>query len=195
MNGFTPKNLTFDEYRDIAEDCDLGLWKPTSFYGRIISRATDGPYSHINGVLWWGMEPWQVAYEEGRGGFAAPLRRESISFPGVIDIYRVTVPFDRDAVSARMKKLGHDYNWSYIKTIALLNAPLLRWSNWSTNAVRKAARGSAGGICSSHIAFSFAEDDVFFQDGKALQEINPNDIYRSPLTHYVCTLYPSEVKP
>ena len=74
MNGHQTKNLTLEEYAKIAQDCDVGLWRPTSWWGKVIAAGTDGPYSHACSVLWWEGKLFQVAYEEGKGGFASPLK-------------------------------------------------------------------------------------------------------------------------
>lgn len=185
-----PRNMTLSEYKTEAKDCDIGLWRPRSWWGRIIAEATDGPYSHACGILWWGDALWQVAYDEKHGGYGAPLEASVFQHPGVIDIWRVKVDYDSAAVKKYMKgRLGYDYNWSYIRTIALLNAPFVRWFRveLAKRIVQKAERGTAGGICSSHIAYSFAEDSVFFLR-KELSLVNPNDFYRSMITKYVGTL-------
>ena len=189
MNGFTEESLRLDEYKETAKDCDLLLWRPTSWYGHVIARATNGPYSHISGVLDWSGSLWQVGYEEGKGGYGSPLAVAAQRWPGRMDVFRVSVNYDVALVAERMKaRLGWEYKWGYIRMLALLNAPFFRWLDWSANIMRRAERSTAGGICSSHIATSFCEDEVFFQDGVIASEITPNDIYHSPITDYIGTL-------
>ena len=183
------RTIRYAQYQSLAFDCDLLLWRPRSWYGHIIARATDGPYSHISAVLHWEGSLWQVGYEESKGGYGSPLQVAVQRWPGCIDVLRVTVEFDKKIVSESLRtRLGWDYKWSYIRTMAMLHAPFVRWVDWSRKAMQNAERKTAGGVCSSHVASAFAESRIQFQTDIEPSQINPNHIYRSAITHTIGTL-------
>lgn len=185
--------LSYADYRAQALDCDIALWEPTSWYGRVIATATDGPFSHISGILWWEDVLMSAGYEEGRGGFVEPLKTVVTRYPGVVSIFRVRneVNFNQATVKQALRgRLGYEYRWSNIRLLALMNLPVVRWfrrGEWFRNKVQQASRYTGGGICSEHIARSFAEDKVVFVR-KAVATVTPNDIAQSGIVEYVGTL-------
>lgn len=181
----------YEDYRKVAKDCDLALWEPTSWWGNCIANGTGGPFSHITAVMRWNGRLMNVGYEEGKGGFAAPFRHDVERYGGKIHIFRADAKFDRAAVSAALiNNLGFDYAWSNIKLIALTHSMGLRLFQpaWLQRRIIEASHKTGGGICSQHVARSFAADGVRFI-GKQLAVTTPNDIGMSAIATYICTPY------
>ena len=193
--------LSYLDYREMARDCDLLLWTPTSWFGRMIAAATGGPFSHVSAATWWEERLMSVGYEERKGGSAVPLRNEVLQHPGVISVFRIDeeIDFEPRFVKARMiNDLGFPYSWTTLRKLSLLYLPVVRWlrgTSWmrsllenpSLSHLARSSRQPAGRICSQHVARSFAEDDVFFIH-KPLAQVTPNDIALSETVEYLGTL-------
>ena len=196
--GVPRVDTPYEKYRATAQDCDLLLWSPTGWYGQMIAAATDGPFSHISATLWWEDRLMNVGYDRQNGGYASPLRNAVVQWPGRIHVFRVReeLRFDRSRVKARLLgDLGFPYAWSNIRTLALLALPFVRWfaTPYSVNRIVAASHATPGGICSQHVARSFANGAGLRFVAKPFEVTTPNDIASSGLCRYVCSL--SQVAP
>lgn len=201
--------LTYASYAKSADDCDLALWRPRPIglnpmtwfsFGRYVTRYTGGPYSHASGVVFWKeVDRWMsCGYEEGRGGFAEPLDVAVQRHCGLIDIWRVKATVwdqSRASHSCVAKRLGQDLGWPYKwRSIRLLASPLLPIVGFfmpqreHVALVEKVTGETREGICSEHVARSFAACGIELCN-KAASSVTPNDLMASYATEYVCTLY------
>lgn len=202
--------LTYREYAAVAKDCDIALWRPLAFrwrsprswlaWGRYIDRYTGGcGFSHVTGiVLWDSVDRWMsCGYEERKGGFAEPLDAAVEHHDGLIDIYRVSDEYWKDANTQRScvaKRLGQDlggrYQWRNIRLIA---APLLPIIGLFTTKrdheelVTKVAASRREGICSQHVSRSFRDCGIQLCK-KDPSRVTPNDIWMTSATEYIGTL-------
>lgn len=193
--------LKFSEYAAVAKDCDLALYKPTSFFGRTIATYTGGPFSHVTGILHWNdVHTWMSAgYEERKGGIVEPLKSMVQQYPGVVCVYRV-IPdvlcndLRKKIKQALVRNLGWRYRWSAIRMLALTYLPFVRLftsRRWFEDRVRKTSQGLREGICSMHVARSFGNNDILFIR-KPYSVTTPNDVARSTICEYIGTLYPDD---
>lgn len=209
--------MLYDDYRQVAQNCDLILHTPTSYGGRAIARHTGGPgyeFCHVEAVVWWRYVErlMTCGYQEGRGGTARPLSKIVDQKSGEVHVYRVPerdwfteaewsgdVPVPHTNTGSAKKQcvaehlagdLGEEYGWSGILLQFLSLLPLARFllpQKTFLNMVLKASRSSGYGICSQHVARSFAQCGVSLID-KPFALVTPNDIAQSARTEYVCTL-------
>lgn len=194
------RELPYSEYRRDARDCDLALWEPAGFWGRMIARYTEGPFSHVSAVAWWyDVERlMSVGYDEKRGGVAEPLSACVARHPGKINIFRMCPevwdqPDEIQQVKIQLcKNLGWAYRWQSIRFFLWLKLPFLRLFTGTQlfkDYVLEAHSSIREGICSQHIARSFAAVDIRFVQ-KPFALISPNDIGLSGQLDYVGTLVP-----
>lgn len=189
LPGVLIRQIPLDELR--LKDCDIALWEPTRFHGEAIARATGGPFSHISGIVHWNGEPWSVGFEEKRGGHACPLLAELQRHPGKIHVFRVDGNYPLGDVRERLLDLRGEYDWSNIRTIALIGLikfllPFRVWQGMIAN--REGCTG--GGICSRHVARSWGDGAGVAFARKPFGQITPNDIGFSPASRYVATPMP-----
>jgi hypothetical protein len=196
----------FSSYEMFAEDCDIALHTPTSYFGRAIARHTGGPgwnFSHVEAVIRWNKVDTLMScgYQEGLGGVARPLLKEVRKKSGHIHIFRVKQEFfdkmDRwtgNTQECVMQRLGQDlgdsYSWHGI-ILQLMNLlPLTRWlvpTRKYESMVAGASAKMGSGYCSQHIARSFGSCGIRFSK-KNYALMSPNDLAQSPICSYVCTL-------
>lgn len=202
--GVRMKLATFEEYSEVAENCDIALWTPSGVWGRYIARFTGGPFSHITGVVKWSEADtiYSVGYEETGGGFGKPLATEAELWPERIHIYRVRKSEWKQAsdelgeskdslqrcVCRRLCDVGHSYRWSSIWLIVRPFIPFvgLRKAGMNERVLRASAETKRG-ICSQHVHRSFGECGMRFSD-RPYALTTPNDIADSVMTKYICTL-------
>lgn len=193
--GEKPIKLDYADYAAFAQDGDLLLWTPRSFYGQAIANYTGGPYCHCTAVAIWNTRPMSVGYDERRGGVAMPLMAQVLQNPGSIHVYRVNGLKESDRialVSAMLESIGWRYRWGSIRLLTLTYLPILRcltWGKWFAKLVRKASQSTREGICSQFIAREFAARGFRFIH-KEFAITTPNDIGLSGIVEYVGTLVP-----
>ena len=190
---------TEEKFKDIttylrayASDCDVLLWKPTSWYGQIIARSTDGPFSHATAALKWNGTVMSVGFEEGRGAVVEPLRSVIQRFPGIVSVFRPGNGFNSVEVKAAMlDDLTGTYQWANIRLFVLLHLPLTKifFPRFVRSRIKAASHRTAGGICSQWVARSFhMQGRGFPLLNKPPAIISPNDLATSPKLQYLYTL-------
>jgi len=177
-------------------------------WGRYIARFTNGPFSHVTGIVHWteAGSLYSVGYEETHGGFGKPLKVEVERHPGRIHVYRVKDAWWNYAAASRAREehevrccvcrrlcdVGWEYNW---RSIWMIVRPFMPFFGLITNTPRNyervltASANTRQGICSQHVHRSFGECGMRF-DQKPYALSSPNDIANSIITDYVCTLVP-----
>lgn len=189
-------------YRMYARNADLLLFRPTSIYGRVIAAVTHSKYSHVESVMWWADADrlMSCGYDKGGGGAARPLSALVAQYPGKIDVYRVRTRAFADAGGASIEAcvterlaadLGYAYRWRIVGGMALSLIPVIRWVMKSCAArsfTQRVAMKSRAGICSQHVARSFAACGIDIVPEKYPHETTPADIADAPLTEYMGTL-------
>lgn len=195
LPGTPRRDLPYSEYRQIARDCDVALWAPRDFSGRVIAAATDGPFSHVTGLVWLHGRLWSAGYEEQCNGFLSPISADVRRHPGKISVFRPAVHLDdrqrHDVVRHLVGDLTGDYAWKNIRLISLAHLLGLRWFTWCAPykaMIRRQSHLTKSAICSQHIARSFRRgaNVTFVNKHEAI--VSPNDLARSPLLHYLGTL-------
>lgn len=89
--------------------------------------------------------------------------------------------------------LGYKYNWSAIWLQFANLLPFIRFIVWLrfgslySRLVSEASKNSKSGICSQHIARSFANAGLSLIN-KSLAMVTPNDVAQSAVLEYYCTL-------
>jgi len=207
-----PIPLPYPEYiNHFARDCDVLLWEPTSWYGKIIARSTDGPFSHATACLRWNGEWMSAGFEEGKGAVVEPLSSVVDRYPGAVSVFRPILlepgdlspsdgPWDP---TQRLAAIKHDmisglvgkYQWRNIRLIVLTHLPLTKlfFPNWVKKRIEKATHGTAGGICSQWVARAFRGNRVQFLR-KPVAVTTPNDLALSLKLNYLGTLFSEEGK-
>lgn len=195
LSGVPRRELPYHEYRLIARDCDVALWEPRDFSGKVIAVATDGPFCHVTGLVWIHGRLWSAGYEERCNGFLSPISADVRRHPGKISVFRPTVALDdtqrRNILRHLVGDLTGDYAWKNIRLITVAHLLGLRWFTWCQaykDLIRRQSLKTKSAICSQHIARSFrlGAEVRFVNKHDAI--VSPNDLARSPLLHYLGTL-------
>lgn len=197
LPGIPRTPLAYPVYRDeIAEDGDLLLWEPATWYGRVLATATGGPFSHVSAAVWLENRLLQAGFEEHKGGVLTFLSEEVHRTPGRISVFRVEQSRGLAGVRRRLiDDLRGDYEWSSIRLLAFGHLLGIRWltrQEWYRRRVREASLQTAGAHCAKHIARSFATGAGVSFVRKEFAETTPNDIGMSGVVRYLGTLVGGE---
>ena len=191
--------LSYDSYEECASDCDVLLWEPTSWYGKVIARSTGGAFSHASVALRWDRVLMSVGFEEGRGAVVEPLRNVVARHPGKISVFKIhrngapellELEKLRGVLKINMlRDLSGVYMWSNIRLIALLNLPITRvlFPSFVRRRLEAASHRTAGGICSQWVARAF-DRSSFRVLNKPTAITSPNDLATSTRLRYFATL-------
>ncbi|MBI3866818.1 MAG: hypothetical protein HY290_33480 [Planctomycetia bacterium] len=195
LPGIPCHDLPYVDYRHSARDCDVALWEPRDFSGKLIAVATDGPFCHVSGLAWLHGRLWSAGYEERCNGFLSPLSAEVRRHPRKISVFRPTLHLDERQRQAILRHLvgdlTGDYAWKNIRLITLGHLLGLRWFTWIPayrEMIRKQSLQTKSAICSQHIVRSFRRGANLRFVNKHDAVVSPNDLARSPLLHYLGTL-------
>jgi hypothetical protein len=193
LPGVKKAKLPYKKYREeIARDADILLWEPTSFYGRVIATATNGPFSHCSAAIWIEKRLCDVGFEEKCGPKMSLLSDRVRKHPGKISVFRAPQSPRVDFVRALLiDNLRGDYNWSGIRALAWCHLLGLRWlirSPQYRRWIHSLSVQSAGAFCSQHVARCFAQGAGITFVRRENAEISPNDIGLSSATEYLGTL-------
>lgn len=197
------REMTFDQYSEIAREADIALWTPTSLYGKWIAASTDGPFSHVSCIAEMEGRLFNIEYLEGEGGHISTLSSAAKRNPGAIHIHRIkTFIFDAclespDNIACEgfesieelqqcmnmdmLEMLDGAYSWSAIRLIAMTKMAgfrFLAWGpmkKWRDRKVRELSSSTREGICSEFVARTFGRVGIRLTS-RPYAETSPNDI-------------------
>lgn len=183
--------LPHEQYRGDARDFDLLLWRPKglSLFGRAITLATAGPYSHASVAYWCAGRLWSLEYSEGVGGGHARLLSADVRrWSGAIDVFRVPdfEPPEQtgELIGQTLATMDLRYSWTAIAAFLLGVAPVTRLFP----ALRRRVARAGAFVCSTWAAHVYQHIlGVQLVDGPPM-DATPNDLARSRDTQYRGTL-------
>ena len=117
----------YEEVRHLIQDADLALWEPTNLAGKLISRYSHGPYSHVGTCSWAGdvLETHEML--QFFGGRTVNLSAMVFKYPGKIHIYRLPGLLDYATSQAQRRRAGEPYGWWDLVGISMRIVTKDRW--------------------------------------------------------------------
>lgn len=164
-----------------------------SWVSRAISVAGRGIYSHVGTFLWLDGELFIHECREGYGCRLVLAEREVQLYPGRIDWHRTNAPDYTMRLSVRrraLQKLGKMYDWRGVFQAGCFHVAGLRWLVQVDTEDTAISGPNAPEHCSYCRAdlWDAAGFDIVPHLANRLTE--PNDLARSAVEVYQCTLQP-----
>ena len=171
---------------------DVLLWRPTTLMGRLIARGTKAVYSHASMAGWepnGRMNPNRrlrnVELAQFHGGRHLPLSGFVERYPGLIDVYRPTEPYDGDrALEWILWLCSQDYGWADFALMVVL-----RGFRWKLPTPADSPDPDLPRVCSAGVAWA-----IHYGGGRKVDSqksdflIFPGEL-ADPFSRYQCTLY------
>jgi hypothetical protein len=116
------EHVPYRSVRDSIRNGDLLLWEPTNLFGRLISRKTHGPYSHVGSASWAGDVLESHDMLQWNGGMTRNLSTLVRKFPGKAHVYRVP-HLNRQHFFSQLqrRRAGEDYGWNDLFWATIFN--------------------------------------------------------------------------
>lgn len=206
-----PIELLFSEARDRLQEGDVLLFRGKGIFSNLIKRAGEGVYTHVGvaskfrsyqeNFLWECVE-----FREWKGGRTINLERYVQQNPGLIDVYRPVssrkivyirsgrveereIKFCGYTVTNTMRQMtGLPYGWRRIRWIAQRKLPVLRMLYDIEDTINDTGLEPIYPVCSTAVAYSFSQAEYDLTHHRSDEYMEPSDIARSALLHYVFTL-------
>ena len=205
-------SIKYEDAKNIIQEGDVLLFRGQGVFSWFIQKVGQGEYSHV-GLASWVYDKAQkkhslecVEFREFRGGRAISLEQYVRANPGIIDVYRAASPqyksyyynfgqnkivskqfdFDGRAITNCMRRqTGLPYGWARIWWLAKFYLPILRlFSSGAFDDNEKVVYP----VCSTAIAACFSKHFVDLTHHRSDNWMEPSDVARSPILHYLFTL-------
>ena len=207
-------NLKFSTAKNILREGDVLLFRGRGLVSAFIRRAGEGCYTHVGVASRYCPKDcrledfiWEcVEFREWKGGRSVNLERYVNANPGIIDVFRPSssrniidlksglpieqeIVFDGYKVTSIMRKMtGLPYGWRRIRWIAQHKIPFLRLFYSLESVVDDGNKQPIYPVCSSAVAYAFSQVNYDLTHHRADEYMEPSDVARSALLHYVFTL-------
>lgn len=202
---------SLSEAKALLKEGDVLLFRSHGLTSLLIRRSGQGLYSHVgvaskvgeNGHTMWEC----VEFREWKGGRSVNLDQYFTTGNFEIDVYRASssikilhwitdvlheseIPFDGKHVTNIMRKMtGLPYGWARIAWMAARKFPFLRWFYDSESLLEDDYRDdSIYPVCSTAVSYAFNRMGYDLLHNRSDNVMEPSDIARSPLLHYLFTI-------
>ena len=197
----------YDQSRNSLETGNLALWRPTSLAGQIISRWTEGPYSHVGSISW----AFDVLESQEQlqfyGGRTCNLSALVRQWPGACDIYRLPQSDEFHIyhfAEQQRRRAGEPYGWWDLLGIAgrIATKDLVRmpWRKRLCEVDRSrhpdlwirlySVPTDVAAFCSESVVSDLRAAGFPILPAMAAWEVSPNDV--ASVGEYVCTLFETQ---
>jgi len=204
--------VKFDDAVNFIEEADILLFRHSGFFSFFIKRASHGLYTHV------GLASWvhnasgdkssleMLEFREWKGGRAVDLERQVKKYNRSIDVFRLSPAVDTlefvhnriskithymygdDITNCMRKKTGIPYGWKRVWWLMkrsmlffrIFQDPIAFEDDLDDELVYP--------ICSTVVAHCIQQEYVDIMHHRANIRMEPSDIARSPLAHYLFTL-------
>jgi len=118
--------VSYADYRDQIQNCDILLYKGTSLVSRLIRWKTKSEYSHAGLVVGWD-ERLMTVEATGKGVYPIRLSKKIEKYHGSVELWRFNLPtFDADLydmATFAKDEIGNEYPkwWDLLKFLGAPN--------------------------------------------------------------------------
>ena len=202
--------IPFSQAIGLLKEGDILLFRGSGWVSSLIQRASEGRYSHVgvaSAYIYGDDIIWEcVEFREWKGGRSVNLQKYVEMNDGNIDVYRPssskkiadyvdgkvverTVKYNGHGVTKTMRLMtGLPYGWTRILWIAQHKLPLIRTIYDINLVVNDTLQDLVYPVCSTAVSYSCAKNDWDLTHHRADAWMEPSDVARSALIHYVFTL-------
>lgn len=202
--------VLFSNARELLREGDVLLFRGRGIVSSLIRRAGEGCYTHVGvaSQVWYGDDAiWEcVEFREWKGGRSVNLQRYVDTNSGTIDVFRPAssrkysvftnnevkeyeLGYNGIAVTQTMRRMtGLPYGWKRIAWIAQHKLPLLRLFYPLSSLVSDNISEPVYPVCSTAVSYAFSKIRFDLTHHRSDQYMEPSDVARSALLHYVFTL-------
>ena len=202
--------ICYSEAKPLIHECDVLLFKGSSFWSKLIRKFSQSSYSHVGLASWHNGDGLLelIEFKEWKGGRSVNLGQVVKEYPGEIHVYRPStfkqvwqysptthhvvkrwIPLEPRKITNTMRKLtGLPYGWKRIWWFTKQKLIGLRLFYNEASIINDAVGEIVYPVCSTAIAYSFAANKFDLLHNRADNWMEPSHIGLSPLLSYVFTL-------
>ena len=132
MDSPSPANPLYCRYSEVRDKIHSGyllLWRPTNCSGRVIAKGGRSIYSHASMADWWNEDLFNLETLQGVGGQAMLLSNLVKRWPGIADVYAVSLPSHKRLAACRYmrRRTGIPYGRHSLLWHVVWALPGIRW--------------------------------------------------------------------